>query len=798
MKTFALLGAASIAALSLAQSAYAQDATDAAAPQAETASTGLQDIVVTARRSNESLQSVPVAVTALSGEFLERQNFNDATSLPRLAPSLSIEKQPSSLSAASVFIRGIGNEEPSALSEQGVGIYLDGVYLARSAGAVFDLLDLERIEVLRGPQGTLFGRNTIGGALQIVSKKPSDDFHATVKGGYGNFNEWYVRGRVDTGYIGGSPIKASIAAQHREADGYVNNTLTPSSKDPGSVKADTLAIALQADLDKLTINYNFDYDNRKGTPGFFQIVAATPMYQAYFGQSASLGGAPFTMGPDRMGTVQQSGFTDYKGNYRVDSKTKVFGHSLTLAYEASDAITLKSITGYRKFSQDSTLNLTGNGVLKGTVLDFASPTLTSVQTITPYTGNNAPQKQHQFSQEFQLLGSSGDFSYLAGLYYFKEKASESNHQSLTAVLPVAYLEAAGFDAETAGAIAALNPGLNLVGMNLTPWQAFGGTSQSKAAFGQVSWKPSALDQKLELTVGARYTKDKKTAWLGGDINPMLRGKTSFDNFSWLLSAAYKVTPDTMVYARVSTGYRSGGINPRATSINTFKPEKAMSYEAGIKTELFDRHLRFNLSGYLTDYTNMQVNQFAGSEAGSTSIIANAGKAQVRGFEAEFTLLPVRGLTIDGAVGYVDKKYKSFLFADPNDNFAISDVASQAKQTYSPKWTARIGAEYTQPIGDMNARLRVDYAYRSSLYFNVLNATTPFNENIKSPADDNLKARFALEDIKVAGGTMEIGVWGDNLTNEKTLVYGIDFGSLGFAGATFKKPRSYGIDAKISF
>jgi iron complex outermembrane receptor protein len=279
---------------------------------------------------------------------------------------------------------------------------------------------------------------------------------------------------------------------------------------------------------------------------------------------------------------------------------------------------------------------------------------------------------------------------------------------------------------------------------------------------------------------------------------MLRGKTSFDNFSWLLSAAYKVTPDTMVYARVSTGYRSGGINPRATSINTFKPEKAMSYEAGIKTELFDRHLRFNLSGYLTDYTNMQVNQFAGSEAGSTSIIANAGKAQVRGFEAEFTLLPVRGLTIDGAVGYVDKKYKSFLFADPNDNFAISDVASQAKQTYSPKWTARIGAEYTQPIGDMNARLRVDYAYRSSLYFNVLNATTPFNENIKSPADDNLKARFALEDIKVAGGTMEIGVWGDNLTNEKTLVYGIDFGSLGFAGATFKKPRSYGIDAKISF
>ena len=314
----------------------------------------------------------------------------------------------------------------------------------------------------------------------------------------------------------------------------------------------------------------------------------------------------------------------------------------------------------------------------------------------------------------------------------------------------------------------------------------------------MSWKPSALDQKLELTVGARYTEDKKTAWLGGDITPTLRGKTSSDNFSWLLSAAYKITPDTMVYARVSTGYRSGGINPRAVTINKYKPEKAMSYEAGIKTELFDRHLRLNLSGYLTDYDDMQVNQFAGSESGATSIIANAGKAQVRGFEAEFTLLPVTGLIIDGAVGYVDKKYKKFLFADPNEGYAIIDVADVARQTYSPKWTARIGAEYAQPIGDMTARLRVDYAYRSSLYFNVLDATTPFNQNIKSPADDNLKARFALEDIKVAGGLMEIGVWGDNLTNEKTLIYGIDFGSIGFAGATFKKPRSYGIDAKISF
>ncbi len=801
MKHLALFSAASMVALGLSQAAMAQDADapQADAAQASTASTGLQDIVVTARRSRESLQSVPVAVTALSGDFLERQNVTDPTALPNLAPSLTISQQPSSLSAASIFIRGIGNSEPSALSEQGVGVYLDGVYLARSAGAVFDLIDLERVEVLRGPQGTLFGRNTIGGALQLVSKKPTDDFHVTAKAGYGRFNDWYVRGRVDTGYIGNSPFKLSIAAQHREADGYINNTLTKASEDPGSIKADTVAIGLQADLGKLTVDYGFDYDNRSGSPAFFQIVATTPTYESYFGRSASLGGAPFLSSPDYHDTVQQSGFYDQKGNYRHNSKTRVQGHSLTLAYEASDALTIKSITGYRKFFQDSILNLTGNGDLKGVVLDYTSPTLTSVQTITPYTGNNAPQRQHQFSQEFQLLGSSGDFSYLGGLYYFKEKASEHNHQSLTAVLPVAYLAQAGFTPEFAAQVASLNPGLDLVGMNLTPYQAFGGTSESKAAFGQVSWKPSALDQKLELTVGARYTKDKKTAWLGGDIVPELTGQTSSNNFSWLLSASYKVTPDTMIYARVSTGYRSGGINPRAETINVFKPEKATSYEAGFKSELFDRHLRLNFAAFLTDYSDLQVQQFAASTSGATSLIVNAGKVQLKGFEAEATFVPVAGFTIDGSVGYVDHKYKTFLFKDASMAAPV-DVADIAKLTYTPKWTARIGAEYAHSLGDMTARLRVDYSYRSSMWFNTLSlaSTSPFNTNIKAPANSNLKARFSVEDIQVGGGKLDIGVWADNLTNEKKLVYGIDFGSLGFAGANFEKPRTYGIDAKISF
>ena len=796
MKSMLLAGVAAVL-VPFSVSAQAQDQSSATAAQEQGANLG--DIVVTARRSAETLQDVPVAVTALSGDFIERQNISDPTDVPNFAPNITIEQQPSSLSAATIYIRGIGNNEPSAVSEQGVGVYLDGVYLARAAGAVFDLIDLERIEVLRGPQGTLFGRNTIGGALQLITKKPSNDMHVTAKAGYGRFNEWYARARLDTGYIVGDVIKASLAYQHRQGDGYVNNTLTPSSQDPGALNAESIAVGLQADLGDVTVNYNFDYDDRRGTPAFFQIVATTPLAQNYYSQSPNFGGAPFLVSTERQGTVQQAGFTDRNGNFRYGSKTRVQGHGLTISYDAIPELTLKSITGYRKFFQDTILNLSGNGVLRGPVVDFTSPTLVSIQDVVPYTGNNAPQKQWQFSQEFQALGKVGDFNYLLGMYYFYEKSSESNQQALTIVTPVAGLPFLGFPQSVADGIAALNPGLATVGVNANPVQAFGGTSQSMAVFGQVSWRPSSLDEKLEVTLGGRHTADDKTIYLAGDVSPVQRGRRSFDNFSWLASVSYEVIDDVMVYGRVSTGYRSGGINPRAGVINGFNPEKATPYEAGIKSQWFDNRLRLNVAGYVTDYNDLQVQQFAAGSGGATSLIVNAGKVRLSGFEAELTALPFTGFQIDGSVGYVKTDYKTFLFRDPGTN-TLLDVADQAKPLYTPKWNVHLGAEYSHPIGggDTLVRLRGDYSYRTKIYFNALNNTAPFNENIVSPSQTNVKARLSVEGLDLGGGKLDVGVWGDNLLNQKRLVYGIDFGALGFAGATFNKPISYGVDAKISF
>lgn len=800
MKNIKIALISSVVGASMLTPAMAQEVDDTAnSGSARTA--GLEEIIVTARRTTETMQDVPVAITAIGGAFLERQNVMDATALPRMAPNLTIAQQPGSQSAAAVFIRGIGNQEPSALSEQGVGIYLDGVYLARAGGAVFDLLDLERVEVLRGPQGTTFGRNTIGGALQLVSKRPANDFGVSAKAGFARYNDWFVRSRVDTGELGGSGIALSFAAMHREAGGYVDNALTPSSKDPGSLNSDAFAVAAKGDFGDLMVNYNFDFADRRGANAFFQTILARPDVAEYFGQSESLGGAPFQLGADRMQNVLQAPYA--RPGYERDfiAHSKIWGHSLTVEYDALPGLTLKSITGYRRFFQNAINQLSGNGDLRGSVVTFDGNGTASLMTseVFNYALHNTPQRQRQFSQEFQLLGSSGDFSYLGGVYYFHERASEDNYQQITLVTPISGLAAFGLPNAAADILAA-NTDLtadSLVGMNVSPNQAFGGTAESAAVFGQVSWKPAALDEKLEFTVGGRYTQDKKTAELAGDIQPVQTGLVNFTNVSWLGSLSYRVTPDVMIYGRVSSGYRSGGINPRAGFVNQFAPEKAIAYEAGFKSELFDRRLRVNISAYLTDYDNLQVQQFAADSGGASSLTVNAGKVQLKGFEAEATIAPIAGLVFDGSVGYIHTNHKEFLFRDPLTN-VVRDVADVARPIYTPSWSTRIGGEYSAAVGDALARFRVDYSWRSKVYFNVLDEITPFNVEARSRADENLRMRLSLEDVKMGGSTMSVGLWGDNITNQKNIAYSIDFGSLGFAGAVFKKPAAYGADISINF
>ncbi|WP_380872127.1 TonB-dependent receptor [Sphingomonas sp. DBB INV C78] len=799
-----LASGALLYAVSANTNAIAQSSTQPAGAAAQQANedlppAGLADIVVTARRTSEALQDTPVAVSAFSQQFLETQNVQQIGTIAQFTPNLVVNEQPSSTTAASFFIRGIGQTEPSSVAEAGVGLYLDGVYIARTAGAVFDLVDLERIEVLRGPQGTLFGRNTVGGAIQLVSKRPTNEFGVEAKGGYASFDEWYAKGAINTGYLAGLPIKAMLSFMHRERDGYVDNLLTPDSKDPGALNSDAVWLTVRGEFGQLTADYTFDYNHRVGVPPFFQTIAASSDAINYYGRSPQFGGAPYAVGSERLDEGQQAGFVDRFGNYRFDARSKTKGHSLILEYEANSLLTLKSITAHRSFFQDTTEPLTGNGELKGIAFDPTSPTLTSVQSVIPFTGNNAPQKQHQFSQEFQAIGDLGDWNYLIGAFYFHEKASEDNRQALTLVTTPAGLVNYGFPTALADAVAALNPGLDLIGINAAPVQAFGGTSESMAVFGQVSWRPAAVDDRLELTGGLRYTWDYKTIELRGDVQPSVSGHADYTNFSWLGSVSYKLIDEVMAYARVSTGYKSGGFNPRAAILNRFDPEQALAYEAGLKAEWFDRRLRTNLAVFYTDYDDLQVQQFASGSSGATTLILNAGKANFKGFELEVVALPFRGVTIDGSLGYVDPKYDSFLFRDPATN-QIIDVADEGRFAQVAKTNAHIGVQYDFAefsFGQLSAR--VDGSYRSKMYFHPLDRVNPFNEDVAAGEQYTLAARVTLSEISMGPRAKAmVSLWGDNLTDEEDIAFGIDFGGLGYGGSHFRKPRTIGVDFKLSY
>ena len=730
----------------------------------------LAEVTVTARRQEESLQKTPVSVTAVTGEVIDQLNLKDITNVAEFVPNLSIVPQPSSTTATSISIRGMGQTEPAATAEQAVGLYLDGVYIARTAGAVFDLVDLERIEVLRGPQGTLFGRNTTGGAVQLISRKPGDDFGIEEKLKYGRFNEWSTRTRVDTGYLFGSPVKATIAYLHRQRDGYFDNTLAPSDRDPGANDNDAVWLSMYGDFgDRLSAYYTFDYNERSGTAPFFQTVAVSADVASYYGNSTLFGGAPFQLSRQRLDSGQQAPFD---GRFNSDSET--LGHNLTIEYKLTDVASLKSISSYRSFQQDTICNLSGQGVMRGPVLDPVTFQFAGIQDLFgPYNCHNGPQNQHQYSEELQVLGNTEHWSFVVGAFYFFERASEHNDQGFTFVLP--------------GGQAALN---------LTPLSTFGGETKSKAVFGQVSYRPAAFADRLEFTGGARYTQDDKEFFSNQFLQP---GKASSSNTSWLASVNYQFTGETMGYARVSTGYKAGGFSPRAPFLAEFQPEKATAYELGLKAEWFDRRLRTNLSLYQTDFKDLQVQQFQSGTGGSVGYTVNAAEATIKGFELEIAAVLAEGLTVNAAYGYTDPKYDRYLFRDPVTD-VISDISGVARFSAIAKDNLHLGAAYTfKPfsIGEVSAR--VDWTERGENYYYPLDSINIFNEEVKDPGTENLRARIALSGMPIGDkGSWEVGIWGDNLTDHNNLGYGIDFGGLGFGGLFYTEPRRYGVDVKINF
>ncbi|WP_176594849.1 TonB-dependent receptor [Sphingobium sp. EM0848] len=760
-----------VALIFSAQSALAQDAATDTGNQG-----GLADIVVTAQKRAENLQSTPIAVTALNEEMIRSKGISSAADLTAVAPSVSVTTSPASSTNMQLFIRGIGDIDPVLTSDSPVGLYVDGIILGRAAGSAFDILDLERIEVLRGPQGTLYGRNTIGGAVNLITAKPADDFHASVDGSAGNYGYYSLKTSLDTGNIADSGLKARFTYLHKQRNGYVDDVNAPDTRDPGAYVLDAFRGAVSFKTGALKLDYGFDFSKRESYAPAFQLTVVRPDVLDYLQASPALGGSAPVYSANRLDSIalNQGKMTD-----------RVIGHTLTAELDLG-GVTLRSLTGLRRWTNRNTGDdLDGNSGLVGFTVSpavLAPPYTFNPLGVTPidlFSTTNR-RRQNQFSEEINILGNVGDrFEYVVGGYYFREHSREYNEQNFLLILP-------------SPAPIPLTPQvtLNSFGVPLSTLLDYDHYNKSLAGFVQGTYK---LTDTLSATGGIRYTHDDKHLV---QRSPFVRDlSASFQRVNYAFSLNWQATPSMLVYARTASGYKAGGFNARSSN-SGFNPESLTSYEAGIKSDWLDRRLRVNLTGFYASHSDVQLQQFQAGTAGASSITVNAGKARYWGVEAEVTAKPVDAITLGGNVGYTNRKYKQFLILDPVTEQYV-DVKDSARFMIGATTTISAYAQWDiadLSIGHLSAR--ADYDYRGKIYFHPTTVGTPYNDEIASGPRSLVNGRISLTNIDLNGAKAELALWGKNIFDKKYRLYGIDFGAIGYAGNTYGEPATYGVDFRL--
>jgi iron complex outermembrane recepter protein len=745
------------------EAAFAQEAAPDAAAPATAREGGIEDIIVTARRREERAQETPVSITAISSDQLADLNIVRIDGLTQLAPSLRITQASGSGSAPAVYIRGIGTLSTALYVEPAVGVYLDGVYTPRPSGNTFDLPDIASVEVLRGPQGTLFGRNTTGGAILLATRNPEDQFGVKADFSYGSRNEVTASTVVQFGQIGDSPFAFKVSGQIHSRDGWVEAPGLSNSKWGGALYSYGLGAALRGELGgDFTVDLRGRYNKVNSYTGW-EALAASTVGKAYFEGSADANGPDFPIG------VGPRDFSYRDPRTKGESSVETYGGVLTLEKDFSDALTVKSITGYNEIHQNLRGNL-GGGATRGAVANPAVPGQ-PIEWVTAHVTPSNPGQQKQLTQELQFLGDVGDFNYLVGLYYYDEKVDETINTILNSPLS------------------------STLAIRLNRSTSFSIDSKSYATFGQVGWKPAFADGRLELVGGIRYTKDKKTldsisvSTTVTTTTTTQSRKDDWDNVGWLGSASFKVTPDILLYARASSAYRSGGYNAPTVGAAPFDPETATSYEAGIKSDWFDRMVRLNVAAFQTDYKDLQVNGY--NIATNTNQLTNAGSARYRGFEVEGQFV-TGGLKLDGNVGYVDPVYKEYILAVGG---VPTNVADDAVFSNVPHWTYHVGGQYTfDTAGAGSFTLRGDYSGKSNSPTYTLISQAPNTAQVPLMGkESNLSARLMWE-FDVDGRKLKAQVFGENLTNNRYLTFASDFGAI-LAG-TYNRPRYYGVSIGI--
>ncbi|MBU3077648.1 TonB-dependent receptor [Sphingomonas quercus] len=721
-----LLAASCWPALALAQAGAAAGTGDS--PAAAKDGT-IGEIVVTAQKRAENVQDIPLAITAVGGDTLRERQVNGVDQLVAVTPSINFGTYGG---AARIAIRGIGFDLPDPGSEGRIAYHLDGVYVSRPSAQLGTFFDVDRVEVLRGPQGTLYGRNATGGSINVISKAPTEALSGYANLTVGNYGRVAVESAV-SGSLS-DDVTARLAVMSNNRGGYGKNEYTGNDIDDANQRGARASVRIKP-ADNLTTDLSADfYRENDHAYGIH-----------YFGQYSP----DIQLRAGVLGGTAPSKLRNLNSDFDPTNRRELYGFAGAVTWDLGP-VTLKSISAYRhsQFRDVTDIDMTE----------------------LPLSQFIFAEKAHQYSQELQLSGSFGNSNWLIGGYYFDEKVVGSAQVPSNLILnggPDRYVN--GFKVE------------GHLGTKAT------------AVFGQLDL---ALSDAFKVILGARYNHETHSITdvfqLDNDRDyapnaPLLpfpgfpRSDAVTDNVvTPKAGLEFKLNDDALLYATVSRGFKSGGYN-LGLNVPAFKPENIWAYEAGLKLTTADRRLRANLAGFYYDYSNLQLAKVVNNNV----VTENAGAAIIYGGEAEVTFLPFTGFQLDGALSVMHSEYRDFSSVDPADpNLGLQDLEGH-RLVQAPDVTLTAGAQYgfAGPGGEI--RIRGELNYRSRVYFTAFNIdsvgqarNTKFNAFLTWTSDD---------------GHVSATIFGRNLTNKITktggLVNTVDFGSP--ISGSISPPRTFG-------
>ncbi|MFK8049863.1 MAG: TonB-dependent receptor [Halioglobus sp.] len=714
--------------------------TSTAAGQSTQDNSMLEEVIVTAQKREQSLQDTPISIASFNNADVEKLGITNLHDIASAVPNLDIRQTTNSSAGARVYIRGIGVNDHVVTLDGAVGIYMDGVYLARNTGLAFDVADIERIEVLRGPQGSLWGRNTTGGAINFISKLPTGEFGFKQTVDIGNYDLVRTNSQIEAPLT--EQLSAKLSLLYEDKEGWVENRAA--GVDFGDQENLGTRLALNwVPSEQLQIDYAYDYSQSDFGSNYYQ--NGTPF-------NAAFAGVPFS----RSRQENASPSVPYQ-----ESDFEIEGHGLTVLWDLGPSMQLKSISSYREMEQH---NYTDNG---------ANPVSTRIFSNDPFDVD-----QSQVSQELQLLGSAfnDELQYTTGLYYFREEGEESNADfvSLTTAFEFQIYD-------------------RFVKAENSAW----------AAYGEMTWTPAALSDRLHLTAGARYSVDKREIQISNNLlevqTPESAGgaRDDWSNLSPSFVLAYDVSDHSNAYIKYVHGYRTGGFNGRAGTVReAIKPvdeENLVSYELGLKSEWFDRRLRINTAVFVSDYEDVQLSLVDNDPDAPPGAVAriNAGEAELSGIELDITAALSDRLRIHLAYAYLDSEFVEVI--DPISGDDISDIYLLVG---APETSYNADLDYTighYDWGHLSANL--NYAWRDSR--NIKTTELEVGDPVGSYGLWN--ARLSLTEWKISSsGALGFALWIRNLTDEEYQLDGFGLPTTGSTLVTYGEPRTYGVQLSYTF